>query len=225
MTSVVIATKDLIKDGRGIKRLVFQVYSLRNQADEVIIVDGSGHAEHQQIAQRIKTARIFHVTQAKMNLSALWNIGVEKAQGSHILISGADMVYHSRFLEFAKEKYKEDTLLMCQAHTIPKTDPITYEKIDLWAWRGVKPFPHGKLANGIQFASKEVFKEVPYDERMELLGGMDNLMEYKCAKSGIEPVWWEQNYVYHQWHQQSRYKQHEQFEKNQQTIREYLKDG
>jgi len=224
MTSVVIATKDLIKDGRGIKRLVFQVYSLRNQADEIIIVDGSSVPEHNQIAQRIKNARIFHVYQAKMNLSALWNIGVEKAQGDRILISGADFLYHRDFLFRAAEKYTPGSLLMCQAHCVSRADRVTYEKIDRWAWHLVTVFPHGKLANGIQYADKEVFKKVPYDERMELLGGMDNLMQYKCEKNGIDTVWWEQNYVYHQWHQQSKFKRHEQFEKNQQTIREYLKD-
>ena len=41
MTSVIIATKDLIKCGRGIDRLYYQVLSLRQQSEEVeiIIVD------------------------------------------------------------------------------------------------------------------------------------------------------------------------------------------
>jgi hypothetical protein len=68
MTSVIIATKDLIKCGRGIDRLYYQVLSLRQQSEEVeiILVDGSGFPEHKRITQRLygMGVRMIHAEQS-----------------------------------------------------------------------------------------------------------------------------------------------------------------
>lgn len=225
MTDVVIATWRLMRDGRGIDRLRFQVASLEPQWCGIIVVDGSPIAEHSMIQQRLSgtKARVLSMPQGTMNLPQLWNYGVNQSSADHILISGADFIYHPCFIKTAESLYQGGELLMCQAHCLSRTDRATFDKIANWRWGKLEPFPHGELANGIQFAERQLFLDHPYDERLELLGGMDNLMRYKVEKSGKNAVWWKQQMVLHQWHKVSRYKRDKQFEENQKIISDFVK--
>lgn len=224
MTSFIIATKDLIKSGRGIDRLYWQCLSLSLQTEKVdiMVVDGSG-AEHSLIKARLKDlpVRLFSIPQPVMNLPQLWNFGVQNAH-EWVHISGADFVYAPNFMEEVKKVRGENKLVMCKVWDIPKLK-IT-DHVEKWRWPKITEFfpQNPKLANGIQHGTRELFLKIPYDENMELLGGMDNLQQYKCEKEGVECYWWEQQLVLHQHHKQSQLKRHPQFERNQRTIKDYL---
>jgi len=229
MTSVIIATKDLIKCGRGIDRLYYQVLSLRQQSEEVeiIIVDGSGFPEHKRITQRLHGmgVRMIHAEQSVMNLPKLWNLGVREAQGEWIHISGSDFLYAPTFMDRIKEVRNDLTLVMCKVWELPRMN-ITNNNVLKWQWPTLKEFfaANPKLANGIQHGTKKLFLEIPYDERMEKLGGMDNLQQYKCERNGYECFWWEQQLVLHQWHKISPMKMDKQFNENQKVISSYIKE-
>jgi hypothetical protein len=228
VTSVIIATRNLIQGNRDIKRLLWQWVSLQGKA-EVIIVDGSGIAENKLIRDMFQRkgadVRIIHEKQDVLNLPKLWNLGIREAQGEHILISGADFLYAPDFFDRAKEVHTPERLVMCMCHELPNIG-ITEGKVKDWAWNwaNIQPFfkANPKLANGIQYGTKKLFLDVPFDERMEKLGGMDNLQAYKCEREGYEPFWWEQKLVLHQWHPISRMKFDKQFNENQKVISEYL---
>jgi hypothetical protein len=224
MTSFIIATKDLIKGGRGIDRLYWQVLSLQGQG-EVIIMDGSSYPEFHQITKRLHnlSVRLYHRPQAVLNLPALWNEGVRLAVGEWIHISGADFIYHPGFLKAVEEVRNPNRLVMCKVWELPRMT-IKASNVAEWKWPTLREFFPAKprLANGIQHGTKALFEAVPYDERMEKLGGMDNLQEYKCSKAGYDCFWWEQQMVLHQWHKVSQLKADKQFNRNQQIIKDYL---
>lgn len=226
MTTFVIATKDLIKAGRGIDRLYWQCLSLTRQSErvDIVLVDGSGYPEFNLISKRLKglPVRLFHQPQATMNLPKLWNFGIQQAH-EWVHISGADFLYSPTFMNVVKEVRATDRLVMCKVWDAPK-GAVNRKAVEEWKWPKLTEFfpLNPKLANGIQHAKKELFLDVPYDERMEKLGGMDNLQQYKCEREGYECFWWEQQHVLHQWHKMSPMKIDPQFNRNQQTIKDYL---
>jgi hypothetical protein len=227
--SVVIATKDLKRGNRDIRRLKWQWVSLDRPDVQVLVIDGSHQSENKLIKGLLEgtTAEVIHRPQSTLNLPALWNYGVEIAAHDRILISGADFLYAPNFFEEAEKVYRPDRLTMCMCHALPNIG-ISEAMVRGWNWNWDKIevfFKHNpRLANGIQYAHKDLFKAVPFDERMEKLGGMDNLQEYKCKALGYDCFWWEQSLVLHQWHPISRMKFDRQFEKNQDVIREFFKD-
>jgi len=229
MTSFIIATKDLIKAGRGIERLYWQCLSLSRQSEKVdiILVDGSGYPEFSLIRSRLKglPVRLFHQPQAVMNLPKLWNFGVQQAH-EWVHITGADFLYAPNFMDEVRKVRADDTLVMCKVWDAPK-GAVTRKAVEEWKWHSLKEFfaVNPKLANGIQHGRKELFLKVPYDERMEKLGGMDNLQQYKCEREGYKCLWWEQQYVLHQWHKISHMKMDKQFKANQQVISDYIKEA
>ena len=227
-TTFVIATKDLIKAGRGVERLYWQALSIDAMSVkcELLIIDGSLTAENNIIRKRLKgtSAKVIHLPQDVLNLPKLWNQGVQMAAGEWMHISGADFIYSPQFMGEVAGVRKEDRLVMCKVWELPRMN-ITKDRISKWNWPPLKEFFAYKprLANGIQHATKELFAKVPYDERMLKLGGMDNLQEYKCIKEGYDCYWWEQRHVLHQWHKISQMKMGAQFNENQKIIRDYLK--
>jgi len=225
-TSVIIATKDLIKAGRGIDRLYWQCLSLAKQPErpDIILVDGSGGPENKLIRRRLAglPVRIFHAEQTVLNLPKLWNFGIQQAR-EWVHISGADFLYAPTFMAEVAKVRRPDRLVMCKVWDIPRM-PIKEKNLDAWTWPRLTEFfpPNPKLANGIQHAERQLFERIPYDEKMEKLGGMDNLQQYKCEREGVECYWWEQQLVLHQWHKISPFKVDPQFNRNQQIIKEYL---
>lgn len=228
MTSVIIATKDLKRGNRDIRRLKWQWVSLDRPDVQVLVIDGSHHSEHRLIKQLLSgtTAEVVHRPQEVMNLPALWNYGVSIAAYDRILISGADFMYAPNFFDEVEKVHRSDRLTMCMCHELPNI-PMTEARVRAWAWdwSKIKVFfaANPRLANGIQYAEKALFQDVPYDERMAKLGGMDNLQEYKCKAKGYDCYWWEQKLVLHQWHPISRMKLDKQFNENQKIISEFVK--
>ena len=229
-TSVIIATKDLKRGNRSLSRLFFQWVSLDRPGVEVLVMDGSNNAEHKLICQMMAktTAIVHHRPQETLNLPALWNEGVRLATHGRILISGADFLYSPDFFTEAEKVWTPKRLVMCMTHELPNIG-ITERMVRdwLWNWPRIKVFfaANPKLANGIQYATKELFTKIPFDERLEKLGGMDNLQAYKCEREGYEPFWWEQKNVLHQWHPISRMKFDKQFNDNLKVISDYVKNG
>lgn len=227
MHTVVIATKDLKRGNRDIRRLKWQVLSLDKPDVQVLVIDGSHKAEHRLIAGLLKgtQAELIHRPQTVLNLPKLWNYGVSIAAHDRILISGADFLYAPNFFERVAEVHRSNRLTMCMCHALPNIG-ITASNVHgwNWNWHNIEVFfkQNPRHANGIQYAEKALFQDVPFDESMEKLGGMDNLQEYKCQAKGYETFWWEQNLVLHQWHPISRMKFDAQFERNQHTIRKFL---
>lgn len=227
MHSVIIATKDLKQGNRDIRRLKWQCISLDRPDVQVVVMDGSRRAEHTLIRELLANtnAEVVHAPQDVMNLPKLWNHGVRIAAHDRILISGADFMFAPSFFDEIEKVHKDDRLTMCMCHELPHIG-LTEKMVRDWRWNwaNIKVFFKAKprLANGIQYGTKALFLDVPFDERMEKLGGMDNLHEYHCQQKGYDTFWWEQKLVLHQWHPISRMKLDKQFEANQQVIREEL---
>jgi hypothetical protein len=186
-----------------------------------------GFPEHKRITQRLygMGVKLIHSEQTVLNLPKLWNLGIREAQGQWIHISGADFLYAPTFMDRIKEVRNELTLVMCKVWDLPRM-PLTNSNVLKWQWPTLKEFfaPNPKLANGIQHGTKKLFLEIPYDERMEKLGGMDNLQQYKCERNGYDCLWWEQQLVLHQWHKMSPMKIDKQFNENQKVISSYIKE-
>jgi hypothetical protein len=227
MHTVVIATKDLRRGNRGIKRLKWQQVSLDRPDVQVLVIDGSHKSENTLIRQLLDgtNAEVIHRPQDTLNLPALWNYGVQISAHDRILISGADFLYSPDFFEQVEKVYRKDRLVMCMCHELPNM-PITGALVKGWSWNWnrIEVFFkwNPRLANGIQYAHKDLFLDVPFDERLEKLGGMDNLQEYKCKAKGYDCFWWEQKFVLHQWHPISRMKFDKQFKRNIGVVDKYV---
>ena len=227
MHTVVIATKDLKRGNRDIRRLKWQVLSLSRSDVQVLVVDGSHKSEHRLIESLLKgtDAELVYRPQGILNLPKLWNYGVSIAAYDRILISGADFLYAPDFFEQVQTVHDPRQLTMCMCHALPNIG-ITASRVRGWNWNWdhIEVFfkENPRHANGSRFAVKALFEDVPFDERMEKLGGMDNLQDYKCKAKGYKTLWWEQKLVLHQWHPTSRLKFDKQFNRNQETIKEFL---
>lgn len=189
-------------------------------------MDGSDEDQYQELkyfTDQYSFCNHVHLKQEVFNKPALLNYAIKNSDADYIIASDADYIFKRDFLSTYDKFCGPQKMLLKEVQMMPHMN-ITLNRIHFWQFDKYKLNRWGKLANGAaQCATREYFLNNPYNEQMEKLGGMDNLAVYTAEKKGLDISWITESVILHQFHPISSMKWDDQFNKNQQIIKDELK--
>lgn len=226
--SVIIPIHNLFR--RGLKRVLYSIYSLHEQIDfidEIIIVDSSIQHEYNELSHLLKGLPVKHIhfPQYSFNKPLLLNRGIQEAKSKYIMCTDADYLFKKDFLEACEKHRGEKVMMHKQVKMLPNMNHSLHS-VKRWRYPASGYNIWGTLANGAcQYATREFFLANPYPEEMEGFSAMDNIMTYMAYNNGLEIKWIGESEILHQHHpvvNKMAGANREKFDRNQTILQGYI---
>jgi len=138
------------------------------------------------------------------NRSWALNTGARLTSANFTLTTDVDIIFPPDFLEIAMQNARQDRVLYCAPHLLPK---------GFSDWRNISSyvgkFPMGGsgFKGGCQLISRDVFQRLEgFDENYRYWGIEDRDFNLRMLASGLEEMWLsDRTAIFHQWHEKVNY--------------------
>ena len=220
MIDIIIPIHNLAS--RGLKRVVWSLYSLRKNSfnvGQVFIVNSSKPREfdtlHKMLIESGLSAIHIKYTAPALNKPRLYNYAISLSKSDFIMCTDADYLFKQDFFFAASKYWNDQTFIMKKVYMLPSSCFPNAELIDSWQWPKTEIFPWGDHACGAcQLTTRQWFLDNTYPENMEGLGAMDVYQKLQAKRTGLKLHWLKESQILHQYHNPSKLKRSKQFTKN-----------
>jgi len=200
--SIIYANRN--RDAARIRKSFESLQRQKLQNFEVLFVDYGSESDMlndlEALAGNFEFVKFFHlpVSQLLWNKSKALNYGIKKASGDHIFIADTDLVFHPATIQLLQQIKSPEKFQLFKLGYLDKEE--SQKLSENYKFEDLKTTRVGEV-NGMILTSRESLLKVNgLDEFFHFYGAEDEDLFARLENSGLERMYCDEQYFYHQWH-------------------------